>query len=238
MADGSHNGDRPALAANAAQAERLHRFAHDLKNRLTGLHQALGFALDGSNGQEELRTFGERQFFDALRNVEDLLDDLAVARGPGQLQLVRTDLAEVVRTAVKDQSYRFEAKHQRLEQELPEHIMVNGDAHLLRDLAGALLSNASKFTPKGGAVRLSLKTVEGRAVLQVTDQGVGLNEADLGNVFRRYAMLSSRSTAGEAQGRGTLARARQWAHAHGGELEAASPGEGAGCTFTLSLPLA
>lgn len=227
-----------AHAANTAQAERLHRFAHDLKNRLSGLHQALGFALESGGDHAELREFGERQFFDALRKVEELLDDLSVARGPGQLSLGPTDLAGVVRKALKDQSYRFEAKQQRLQEELPERLIVNGDAHLLRDLAGALLSNASKFSPKGSAVRVSLKAEDGRALLEVADHGVGLSAADLSEVFTRYAMLSSRSTEGEAQGRGTLARARQWAQAHGGALEAASPGEGAGCTFTLSLPLA
>ncbi|HRF81180.1 MAG TPA: hypothetical protein PL070_13970, partial [Flavobacteriales bacterium] len=69
------------------------------------------------------------------------------------------------------------------------------------------------------------------------DHGVGLSQADLEQAFVRFAWLESRPTGNESQGRGTLARARDWATAHGGSLSVKSKGEGAGCTFTLQLPV-
>jgi signal transduction histidine kinase len=112
---------------------------------------------------------------------------------------------------------------------------VLGHEEQLVELISALLSNASKFSAAGSTIHVSLRQVDGGVILQIRDEGVGLTPGDLGMVFHRYAWLSSRSTAGEAQGRSTLARARQWARAMGGDLDATSEGPGRGCTFTVTL---
>ncbi|MBK9514013.1 MAG: sensor histidine kinase [Flavobacteriales bacterium] len=101
-----------------------------------------------------------------------------------------------------------------------------------------MISNASKFAAAGATIHVRAEQM-GRSIrLSVTDPGVGLLPADLDMVFVRYAWLSSRSTAGEAQGRSTLARARQWAQAMKGDLSVHSDGPGTGSTFTLELAAA
>lgn len=222
------------------RAERLHRFAHDIRNRLTGMHQALQhLAGDGAPAEkDELLSFGEQQLFKALREVEDLLDDMGVDRGVGKLRMETLLPAQLVRDAVRDLEHRFTRKEQKTALELDEDLPVTGDPHHVPAIIAALLSNASKFSPQGSAIRVRLVRGDGQAVLHVRDEGVGLTADDLAQVFVRYAWLQSRSTDGEAQGRGTLARVRQWAEAHGGTLEAHSEGPGRGCTFTLRLPLA
>jgi signal transduction histidine kinase len=226
------------MKASAEQAERLHTFAHDLRNRLAGIQQVLQQLgpHPGDDGQRELLEFAERQYFSAMRTVEDLLDDLAVERGTTVLRTEDIALAPLLRQCADDMAHRFGRKHQTLVSHCPEHLSVRGDARVLRDLLGALLSNASKFSHAGGTIRMEASEVPSGLRVDVTDTGVGLSAADLGKLFTRYAWLESRSTAGEAQGRSTLARARQWARQHGGDLVAKSEGPGKGTVFSLLLP--
>jgi two-component system CheB/CheR fusion protein len=228
----------PHWKANAAQADRLHGFSHDLKNRLSGLYEvARHLAGDATEDERaEFAAFAEKQFFSALRAVEQLMDDMDVPRGMGTPRLEPVDLATILREAIAHQEHRFAGKAQRIEAVMPEALPALGDAHMLEQLFTGLLSNASKFSPREAVVQVVLHGGPADAELTVTDPGVGLSGDDLANLFVRYAMLGSRSTAGEAQGRSNLARARQWAEAHGGSLEATSDGPGKGCRFRLWLP--
>lgn len=226
------------LKAGAAQAERLHAFSHALRNKLNGLFEALkSYQEHPAEVPPEIAEFSERQYFNALRDVEDLLDDFGVDRGIGAIKRGTLDLVLLTRTAIADSGPRIGRKHQRIELQAPPTCVLPGDERYLSDLLHALLSNASKFSPRGASIAVSVRQGQGSVEVSVSDPGAGLSAEDLARVFERFAMLGSRSTDGEAQGRGTLARAKQWAEAHGGTLTATSPGPGRGCTFTLRLPL-
>lgn len=230
--------DRPTQA-DPSQAERLHHFAHDLRNRLAAIQQVmqqLRSSTDEDN--DELLTFAEQQYFRAMRSTEDLLDDLAVDRLPRLSALHPVDMAELVNQASADIGHRLQRKQQRLDLDLLAGLVVQGDPHWLKELVNALLTNASKFSPKASVIHVVLRRDHDQTILKVTDPGVGMSATDLQQAFVRYAWLESRSTDGEAQGRSTLARARQWAEAHHGTLEVTSEGPGKGCRFTLSLPAA
>jgi signal transduction histidine kinase len=227
------------LKASDAQAERLHRFAHDLRNRLAALRQAAEQLSDaGPRDRDELLGFAEEQYFKALRATEELLDDLAVDRGVGQLKVERVDLKQLVESEIGLLAHRFQRKNQALMAQMEDGITIVGDPHWIKQAVAALLSNASKFSANSQPITVGLRREGDHARLSVTDRGIGLTAEDAAQVFVRYAMLGGRTTAGEAQGRSTLARARQWALAHNGDLEASSPGPGQGSTFSLRLPLA
>ncbi|MBK9175880.1 MAG: HAMP domain-containing histidine kinase [Flavobacteriales bacterium] len=226
------------MKATPDQAERLHRFAHDLRNRLAGIQQVLLQVREApSDDPSELLVFAEQQYFKALRATEELLDELGVDRGIGRLNTASIDLSRIVQDELEALAHRFERKQQRLVVELPERLLIQGDPQGIAQIVAALLSNASKFSAEGAAVRISLQAKEDMAILTMADEGIGLDDEDLKQVFTRYAWLKGRPTAGEAQGRSTLSRAVQWANAHGGQLEAASGGPGLGSTFTLRLPI-
>ncbi len=223
--------------AGTEEAERLHRFAHDIRNRLTGLKQVLEqLAAATADPDPELLDFAESQYFKALREVESLLDDRGVDRGMGEPHKEPQVLADLVRRSVEDLAHRFQRKEQRVDLDVDGAVIVPADARHIVMLIGALLSNASKFSPSGSVIYVRGTREEGMAVLRVRDQGVGLDAEDQRDLFTRYALLKSRSTDGEAQGRGTLARAREWAAAHGGSLDARSDGPGLGMEFILRLP--
>lgn len=223
--------------ADSDQAERLHTFAHDIKNRLGALWETLrllqGGAVEGID-KNELMDFAERGFFSAQRDLERLLDDLGVDRG---VSAERTpfDLVACLNGALRNERYRLQKKDQRVEVSAPPEALVVGDARWTEQILQALISNASKFSARGSMI--NVEVLGGSAgVVRVTDQGCGLSDEDLRNVFTRYAILSSRSTDGEPQSRGTLGRAKQWAEAQGGTLTAASQGIGRGCVLSLELP--
>lgn len=225
------------LLSNGPQAERLHKFAHDLRNRLAGMHQVLQHLAAGAVDaeQKQLVEFGEQQQFKALREVEQLLDDMGVVRHVQTLPCAAVPLAPLVEKAVQGLRHRFDRKQQSVLTDLPDGLQVMGHADQLFELLSALLSNASKFSSPNATIGVRAEVNDGAVLVHITDPGVGLSPADLEQVFVRYAWLSSRTTAGEAQGRSTLARARQWAQAMGGDLVAKSEGPGAGSTFTLVL---
>jgi len=226
------------MKASPQQADRLHLFAHDLRNRLIGLQQALERLKEPGNEAErdELGRYGEQQFFKALREVERLMDDMEVERGsvlpepkvfsPAALLLERLDMLR----------FRSDRKQIRIVTHLDDNLMISADPRIISDLMDALLSNAFKFSPPGSQIEVSLLGTSVGMELEVRDHGVGLSANDLSQVFERFAWLDSHSTAGESQGRGTLARAKTWATAHNGSLVAESAGAGHGCTFTLRLP--
>lgn len=226
------------MKASPGQSDRLHRFAHDLRNRLAAIQQVimqLDEAPDADRG--ELIRFAEQQYFKAMRCTEELLDDFGIDRGVGSLKLGPVDLSGLVSEAVGRQRLRTERKGQSIQLDLESGVLAMGDPHWLDQLITALVSNASKFSAPGSRIRVSLRTEDGSAILVVEDEGIGMDAEDLDQVFTRYALLKGRSTAGEAQGRSTLARARQWAEAHGGSLRAFSSGAGQGSRFALSIPL-
>ncbi|MCB0771952.1 MAG: HAMP domain-containing histidine kinase [Flavobacteriales bacterium] len=220
--------------------ERLHRFAHALKNRMGGVWQAASLLHAMPQGPERdmLLAMAEKNYFNAARELEQLLDDFQVPRGVGTLRRERTSLSPLLDRCIGQVAFRTVKKEQRVDFTAAGNPEVEGDSQLLEQLFGALLSNASKFSPKGTAINVHLGVEDGQAVVAVTDRGAGLTEADLQEVFIRFALLSTRSTDGESQARSTLGRAKQWAEAHGGSLEVRSDGPGQGSVFTVRLPLA
>lgn len=228
------------MKATPEQSERLHRFAHDLRNRLIGLQQVL-VQLEQeptSEDHNDLMFFGEQQYFKALREVELLLDDMGVERGMAEPVFSTIALAPLVNEHLELMQHRFLRKRQPLELDLEEDLNVRADPRIVGDLLAALFSNASKFSPNDSPITVTSYADEAEAVLEVRDLGTGLSEEDLDQVFVRFAMLSNSPTAGESQGRSTLARAYDWALAHHGSLKADSEGPGQGCVFTLRLPRA
>jgi signal transduction histidine kinase len=220
--------------ADPAQAERLHRFAHDLKNRLGGMSAALRMLdeLPAGPERDEVKGFAERAYFKALFDLENVLDDLGVERGPTASSPVPVATAELLERICGELAFRFERKRQQVVTDIPEGHGFSGDPDLLHQVITTLLSNASKFSPLDATIRV---TASGNG-LSVIDEGVGLSAEDLPQVFKAYAWLSSQSTAGEEQGRGSLARASRAMRAMGGSLTAASSGAGTGATFSLHLP--
>jgi signal transduction histidine kinase len=237
--------------ANAALAEADRRkddflamLGHELRNPLAPIRNALQLLrLRGSdpNTLAWTQDILDRQVRHMTRLVDDLLDASRIARGKVQLRKERLDLAALVRSTAEDHRPGLEQGGLALNLELcPGPVWVEGDATRLAQVLGNLLANAGKFTDSGGRVTVRLRREEAlrRAVVSVTDTGIGIEPGMLGKVFESFAQADrsiERSRGGLGLG---LALVKGLVELHGGGVAVASAGLGCGAEFTFWMPLA
>jgi signal transduction histidine kinase len=215
--------------------------SHELRTPLTSIIGYLDLLREGKGG--ELTERQEHWLEVISRNaarLQKLVDDiLMVGRADsGRLNVAheQVDIALVVAEAVESASPVAEEKGLALdahaEDRLPE---ITGDRRLIAQLLDNLMSNALKYTPKGGSVRLRAWR-DGEAVsVEVRDTGRGIPEDEVPKLFERFFRAS---TAGEVQGTGLgLAISKAIAEAHGGSISVESE-LGGGSTFRFTLPIA
>jgi len=234
---------RVALAASAEEGRRKTEFiallAHELRNPLAPIRNALPIVrqIGEADSVRPALDMMERQVNQMVRLVDDLLDVSRVTRGKVRLQQERLDLAAVVEQAVEAVRPMIDAAGQHLEVSSPPRpIQIDGDPARLAQVVGNLLSNACKFTPRGGRVRLAVEAAGREAVVRVEDNGVGIAADQLDHIFDMFAQVDTtleRSTSGLGIG---LTLVRNLVEMHGGSVVAESPGVGRGATFVVRLP--
>ncbi len=231
---------RAAEAASRAKDEFLAIVSHELRsplNAIVGWTQVL---------QQEEPDPTQRQALDAIaRNarhqatlIEDLLDTSRILSGRLKIRYVPTSLASAVRSAVEGIQPRAEAAGVAIEvEDLTQGASVVGDAVRLQQVASNLLSNAVKFSPGGGRVRVRVQTTEASVVLEVADEGEGIDPAFLPRIFHRFEQADASSTR-QHGGLGLgLSIVRSLVELHGGRVRAHSDGLGQGARFLVDLPL-
>lgn len=226
---------REALAdANRRKEETLAFISHELRNPLGVMVNAHRLLASGPvlPSQERPLAMIDRQVKFTRRVLEDLLD---IARlNTGKVNLVRQSVD--LRTLLRDAAEVVEAggKQQAIVLELPEDpVVLSVDAQRLRQVVINLLGNASKFSPSGTDICLSLREAAGEVRISVRDHGEGLSPEDLTRVFRKWEQLHGGDRSGLGLG---LALVKGLVELHGGRVEAHSDGLGTGCRFTVVLP--
>lgn len=235
--------------ANAFKTEMLGMVAHDLRSPLTaivGRAELIGqlFEAERDEARRRERVEGactaigraadrmEGMIADLLKSAREEARTIALSCG-------EIDLGEVVRTAVGLNQRAAEAKGLRISATIDPGATIVADADRLIEAVDNLLSNAVKFSGAGGGIALEagVDRAAGMAFVRVTDTGQGLSAEDLANAFQRFQPLSAKPTGGETSTGLGLSIVRAIAEAHGGTVEAASPGKGHGATFTLRVPV-
>jgi signal transduction histidine kinase len=167
--------------------------------------------------------------------IEDLLVASRMASNRIRLDIRQVDLPALIDAAVESVRPAASEKDIALVKFLQPVGPARGDPTRLRQVICNLLTNAIKFTPRGGRVEITLRPSHGWAALSVRDTGMGIAPEFLPKVFDRFSQAPAAPSEG-GLGLG-LAIARHLAELHGGEITAASEGEGRGATFTVRLPL-
>ena len=213
--------------------------SHELKTPVAAVRALAETLLTALPDDPEAgRRFAERiaretERLDALAG--DLLDLSRVERGT--LDVEPVDLVGLVKEVVGGYADRAEERRIRLDAELQPAVAMRGDRAQLGLLLSNLIDNALRYTPAKGTVRVRLDAAEGRAVLQVADNGEGIPASELPRIFERFYRVDkarTRQTGGTGLG---LAIVRHVAEAHGGAVRVGSE-LGRGSTFTVTLPLA
>jgi CheY-like chemotaxis protein len=193
--------------------------------------------LDEAMTQRALETI-ERNAVSQTQLIGDLLDISRIMTGKLRLDSQLVELASVIRLALETVYLAAEAKQIQLEANLDPRVgPVLGDRDRLQQVVWNLLTNAIKFTPTGGQVTVSLQQVYNQIELVVQDTGQGLSPQFLPHIFERFRQADSSSTR-QHGGLGLgLAIVRHLVELHGSTVQADSPGESQGSTFTVRLPL-
>jgi len=186
--------------------------------------------------QEGLRTI-ERNARAQARLVEDLLDISRISSGKVRLRIETVNLQHVTESVIASLRPSVQAKGIRLETVWGAGSSdVSGDADRLQQVVWNLVSNAVKFTPSGGTVRVSLARLESWVELSVQDTGQGIKEEFLPRIFEHFSQQDG-STTRHNPGLGLgLAITRHLVELHGGSIRAESPGQNQGATFRVRFP--
>jgi CheY-like chemotaxis protein/two-component sensor histidine kinase len=170
--------------------------------------------------------------------IDDLLDLSRIMTGKIRLDLHPVSLLSIVENAIDSAKPSAEVKGIRLKAILgSSRDTISADSARLQQVVWNLLTNAIKFTPKGGQVQVLLQCVNSHLELSVSDTGIGIPASYLPHVFDRFSQRDSSTTrAYSGLGLG-LAICKQLVELHGGVIKAASQGEGMGATFSVELPV-
>jgi len=231
-------GERDRAARdNQMKNEFLAMLAHELRNPLGAIRSAVGVLTspDGTAGSAaRSREVIERQVEHLSHLIDDLLDVERVASGKIRLERHSVDMARAVRQTVS--SFSENAAIGRYIEVSTEPVWVDGDAVRLEQVLANIVTNAIKYSPPGGRIRVSLRTEGEEAVLDVEDAGFGIAPSLLPTIFDLF--VQGERTLDRAQG-GLgigLTLVRRLVELHGGTVGAASDGVGRGSTFTVRLP--
>jgi heavy metal sensor kinase len=171
------------------------------------------------------------------RIIESLLAISRLDAGEAQMEHVKFDLAELAATTTEQMRLLAEDKNVSLLCETYDPVEVEGDRARLKQVVVNLLDNAIKYTREGGEARVSVRSENAHALLEVADTGIGIPAEALPHLFERFYRVDrarSRQMGGVGLG---LAIVKSIVAAHGGQVTVESA-EGRGSRFRVKLPLA
>jgi signal transduction histidine kinase/ActR/RegA family two-component response regulator len=237
----AHASRREAEAANRAKDMFLATLSHEMRTPLNAIVGWLSILrheqADPRHVQEGLKVI-ERNTATQLQLIDDVLDVSRIVSGKLRVDIHPCDLTDVINSGVNIMRPAAEARSITLNVQLdPSASGAWCDSVRIQQVVWNLVSNAVKFTPKGGRVDVTLSRERSSFQIQVMDNGQGISSELLPYVFDRFRQGDS-STRRRFAGLGLgLSIVKYIVEAHGGTVEANSPGEGKGSTFTVRLPI-
>jgi two-component system sensor histidine kinase GlrK len=223
---------------DADKARFLRHISHELKTPLASLHEGVAVLGDGVAGalspsQAEVVNILQHNTLLLQHQIEALLRFNAAAFEARQLKRERTDLMALLEDQVDTQRLQWQAQALTVRAEgVP--VTMPLDREKIASAVGNLLSNAIRFSPHGGHIRLMLIDLPGRACIDIVDQGPGVAEADRDRIFEPF-YRGERQPKGAVRGTGIgLSIVHEYILAHGGRITLLPQRQGA--HFRIELP--
>jgi PAS domain S-box-containing protein len=226
--------------ADERKDEFLAMLAHELRNPLAPIRNALHIMkMPGADREtiEQARQMTERQVQHMVRLVDDLLDVSRIMRGRIDLRKKRVELASVITQAIETAQPIIDARGQELVVSVPpDPLRLDADPARLALVIANLLHNAAKFSERAGRIWLTVERNGNDAIVRVRDQGAGIRDELLPNIFDLFVQ-GDRSLERAEGGLGIgLTVVRKLVQMHGGTITAQSEGPGKGSEFVVRLP--
>ena len=168
--------------------------------------------------------------------VDDLIDAARTLTGQMSITRAQVNLGQVVRDAISTVETFAHTKNIRMlvtPSDYGDHIRLEADGRRLQQVIWNLLFNATKFTPEGGVIRITIGREHDMVAIDVVDSGQGIEPADLPHVFGAFTLQQDNNATGLGLG---LYIARRIVELHEGTLSVSSAGRGQGATFAIRLP--
>jgi signal transduction histidine kinase/DNA-binding response OmpR family regulator len=221
--------------------EFLATLSHELRtplNAILGWTQLLKRDQQDPEMLSEAISVIERNVRVQTQLIEDLLDMSRIISGNVRLDVQRVELSEIINAAMEGVKPTAETKGVRLEKVIDRLVgPVSGDPARLQQVLWNLLTNAIRFTPKGGKVRVLAEVMQSHVEISVADTGEGISPDFLPHLFERFSQADG-SAKRKHRGLGLgLSIVKNLVEMHGGTVRANSRGEGQGATFIIQLPL-
>lgn len=226
-----------AQQANRAKDDFFAAVTHELRTPMTAI---MGWArllkshsLDESEVVEAVDAITDSARLQA-QLVDDLLDISRISTGKLSLKREPLSIKPLLEQTIGSSQPVAESKGLRLRVKADDDGVIEADAGRMRQIIGNLLSNAMKFTPRGGLIEVSSHTVESSVTITVRDTGRGIDPSLLPHIFERFRQATNAEAGGLGLG---LTIVKHLVEIHGGEIHAESEGAGKGAVFIVRLPL-
>jgi CheY-like chemotaxis protein len=225
-------------AANEAKDNFLTMLSHQLRMPLTPVLSLVSSALSGMELSRDMReTFVliQRNVELAARLIDDLLDLTQIESGRLKIEKSQVDVHRCIESALDVCQMAFDDKNIAIRTELAAtRTVVVGEFARLNQAFWNVIKNAAKFTGVYGHVTITTRNEPGRLIIEVRDDGMGIEPARLDSLFGAPGPIKPQPTpTGVGLG---LAISRAIVEGHGGEIHAESAGKGTGSVFRISLP--
>jgi CheY-like chemotaxis protein/nitrogen-specific signal transduction histidine kinase len=216
--------------------------AHEMRNPLATMRSAVHILRIAGNDQaltRAARGMIERQVNQLARLIEDLTDVAHVAQGHLELRRERVTLESLLQRAIEANGAVLEGRQQHLRVDLPSvPVWLYVDSRRIVQVFAGILNNSSKFSPVGAEIRVNATEDEKCLVVSISDDGAGISDEVLPQVFDRFTRNGS-GTRDAHIGLGIgMTLARRLVELHGGQIAVHSDGPGEGSTFVVQLNLA
>ncbi len=236
VADAFNQMTHEVQASQKAQQDFMVNISHDLKTPLTSIQGYSQAIMDGATPDPvQSASIIYEEATRLNRMVVEITDLARLQDGQLTLNKVELDLGKIVEAIGQRLAIVAEKKDIDLRVEADSLPLVNGDGDRLAQVITNLVSNALKYTPRGGRVRVKTQVNNGGVEVIVQDSGIGIAKEDLPRIFERFYQVDKARGPRRGTGLG-LAITREIVQAHGGTISATSAGENRGSIFTVWLP--
>jgi len=234
---------RRLLELEEQKIQFLRHVSHELKTPLTAIREGANLLVEGVTGslnkkQQQIAEILRGSSIQLQKRIEDLLSFSALQVDKTALVKQRADLAQIIQNVLKDQNLSIISKKISIDLSCPK-LLLDCDQQKVGVIIDNLVSNAIKFSPMGGPIKISALQLDKMIQLDVIDSGMGIDSAEKNKIFEPFYQGSS-MTDSCIKGTGLgLSIAREYALAHGGKVELLEREEHEtyGAHFRLTLPV-
>jgi len=215
--------------------------SHELRTPLAIIKEGISLILDGLMGeindkQRKILSMSNDNVNRLARIINDLLDISKIEAGKLELKKEAVDMRSIIREVCDKYKPELDKKQQSLAIDLPNrYINILVDRNRMREVLMNLISNASKFTPANGSIKIDLREKDNGVEVEITDNGIGISKENLAKLFDKFAQFG-RTPGSGAKGTGLgLAITKHLVELHKGTIKVESK-VNQGSTFTIFLP--